>query len=400
MKKKLFKILSMLLILSMLTGCLTLLSGCYLKAGKPDESGYLLFYKNQDRKSYAVDLNDDCPEGAEVVIPDTFNGKPVTAIVEDGFSSGIAKLKSLSVPDSIQIVGRNAFAEQEDIFVKYGNSWYLGNENNPYVILVKTNELAYTGPEGLQVILADAFDETVSAAVLPKTVTYIDPHAFSACSYNNSVRDEDGNSQRYDGIGLIAIDEANEHYVSVDNVLYNKAQTRALYVGSATHPTEVKFSDTVEFVEPFALGVNPAGRFGSNEEVFYVASVSNPYFMLVSGGEQSEINPATRVLARGSLNRATAITVPASVVQIHPYAFSKNLETATVEVASGWFDADIYFEGKGYDLSVLGSQTKNKQIIYCKEGDYKKIARDWSEENGAYYALNNNNTEWRRYESK
>lgn len=80
----------------------------------------------------------------EIVIPETFNGKPVTAIVENAFK-GCKDLKKITIPATINSVADGAFAECGNLeFNEYDNALYLGNESNPHLILVKAKNANIT----------------------------------------------------------------------------------------------------------------------------------------------------------------------------------------------------------------------------------------------------------------
>ncbi|MBE6534120.1 MAG: leucine-rich repeat domain-containing protein [Ruminococcaceae bacterium] len=122
----------------------------------------------------------------EIIIPDTYDGKPVTSILDNAFNGG-TYLKKISIPDSITSVGENAFYGCEKLeYNEYDNALYLGNENNPYLILVKTKNSAITRctvNEKTVAICNNAFEgcsqlETLS---IPNTVKSIGSKAFYGC---------------------------------------------------------------------------------------------------------------------------------------------------------------------------------------------------------------------------
>lgn len=77
-----------------------------------NESGYSLEYElNKDGVSYAVTENDYDSyfnQPTEVVIPDTYNGLPVTQIGENAFSSQ-GKIEKIVLPEGITSIGAGAF---------------------------------------------------------------------------------------------------------------------------------------------------------------------------------------------------------------------------------------------------------------------------------------------------
>ncbi len=114
MKKALKRSLSVLLAITII------FSSAYVGFSEVDFSGIfsvevnaasdvdLLFELNEDGESYSVTgVCDETTEG-EIVIPATYNGKPVTSIGESAFSD-CKLLDSITIPDSVTSIGDYAF---------------------------------------------------------------------------------------------------------------------------------------------------------------------------------------------------------------------------------------------------------------------------------------------------
>ncbi|MBO5983110.1 MAG: leucine-rich repeat domain-containing protein [Clostridia bacterium] len=84
--------------------------------------GKFVFELNNDGDSYTLfDVNESFAD-VDVVIPETFNGKPVTIIDEYAFQE-CNTIQSVTIPDSIIGIGEGAFASCENLsFVKFGNN--------------------------------------------------------------------------------------------------------------------------------------------------------------------------------------------------------------------------------------------------------------------------------------
>lgn len=123
----------------------------------------------------------------EISIPETYNGKPVTTILDHAFDGAI-NLKKLTVPDSITNVGDNAFDGCDNLkYTEYENGRYLGSANNPYSIFVDTTSTAIASckiNENTKVIYNDAFSgcKNIMSITLPANVTSIGHRAFSGCT--------------------------------------------------------------------------------------------------------------------------------------------------------------------------------------------------------------------------
>ena len=122
----------------------------------------------------------------EIVIPAEYNGTPVTEILEDGFS-GCKNLKKITIPNTIKNIGDNAFAGCGELeYNKHDNALYLGNEENPYLILVKavnTTITRCTVNENAFAICDNAFAGCKNLTTIDiKNVKVIGSYAFKNCS--------------------------------------------------------------------------------------------------------------------------------------------------------------------------------------------------------------------------
>ena len=141
----------------------------YCLDGSIDKYGIVTYYEvtsegleftlNDDRESYSVTGIGTCTD-EEIVIPSTYSNLPVTSIADEAFSEcsrftsvvipnsvssigdraffGNQPLRNITIPDSIESIGYQAFYSCPYLqYNQYDNALYLGNEDNPYLVLVK-----------------------------------------------------------------------------------------------------------------------------------------------------------------------------------------------------------------------------------------------------------------------
>ena len=128
-----------------------------------------------------------CTSLTSVTIPDS-----VTSIGAYAFR-GCKSLTSVTIPDSVTSIGNYAFDGCDNLkYNEYGNAYYLGNVDNPYVVLVKaknTDITSVTIHENTRVIYYKAFYEcsSLTSVSIPDSVTSIGSSAFYECTSLTSV---------------------------------------------------------------------------------------------------------------------------------------------------------------------------------------------------------------------
>ena len=108
------------------------------------------------------------------------------------------KLTSISLPDGIVSVGRGAFNGCTSLkFNEYSDAYYLGNDTNPYLVLITAKsktKTTYVINGNCKVIGTDAFAELkyFPKITIPDAVIAINRAAFSKCSNLEYVKIGDG----------------------------------------------------------------------------------------------------------------------------------------------------------------------------------------------------------------
>lgn len=110
-----------------------------------------------------------------------------TKVIYDGAFSGQNELTNLTVPDSIEYICGDAFADCDKLkFAEYDNAYYLGSRTNPYVVAfaAKNKEIqSCVIHSRAKCIYDSAFyecNDLVSVAI-PQNITYIGNYAFADC---------------------------------------------------------------------------------------------------------------------------------------------------------------------------------------------------------------------------
>lgn len=171
---------------------------------------------------------------ANVVLPEVFNGKPVTRIGQDAFRA--SKIKSITIPKSYQIIDEEAFLSclklekviftGESSLIEIGNNAFWGNHSLTSVTIPKSvkriGELAFSNSSSLKEVSFEANSK----------LEEIGNSAFSGTNYLKTIKipksvKKIGSSvfSRNYELESINVENDNSFYSSFDGILYNKDQT-------------------------------------------------------------------------------------------------------------------------------------------------------------------------------
>ncbi len=145
------------------------------------------------------------------------------------------ELEVLSIPDSIETIDSANFEGCDNLkFNEYGGGYYLGNERNPYLVLVSAEEdvSAIEIKDGCKIVFANALanNESLSCVSFPKSlrsigfmafygcvslteldlpegIEYIDACAFSDCGFKRLLLPESLKYIGFDAFSLVSLEE-------------------------------------------------------------------------------------------------------------------------------------------------------------------------------------------------
>ena len=359
----------------------------------------LAFYLKDDG-TYAVGLG-TAKYLSKIIIPSTYRGKAVTEIAEFGFVTdyhGGEKnyLTEIVIPDSVKIIGENAFEEcnnllsvtipesvieigdgafencnklvevynlssldvssvfdyalvihtsleEESIFEKKGNFVLLNWEGECYLLAYIENDTETVAiPEGVTIICGEVFEgcTSITSITIPNSVTSIGRDAFYGCNSLESITipfvgaTKDGTENTYFGyiFGAYSYD-SNSYYVP--------ASLKTVIITGGTVIDENAFYGCANITSvTIPASVAKIGE-SAFEYCTSLASITIPYGVTSIGG-----------FAFFGCSSLKSITIPEGVSSIGDYAFSGCTGLTSIDVS----------EDNEYYKSIDGN-------IYSKNGE-------------------------------
>lgn len=344
------RILSLVLSLVMVLG-ITASTPVVSTAASVDD---LVFELNYRGESYCVA---DCNESASgtIVIPATYDGKPVTKIDRWAFSqcdnltsivvsAGIEEigygafsfcdnLQTVSLPDTVSVIGSNVFHYSKELtsinvdsgnpyFVSVGGVLYNKDKTNLICYPANKKDSSYTVPSTVEIIAQDAFAcaESLVFVTLPEGLKIISDSAFSDCESLISV------SIPY-GVTTIG-EKAFEQCGSLESVTISS---------SVADIGDMAFwlCDNLKYID---VDKNSSSFLSENGVLFDIDKTRLILYPAKKTGEAYTIPESVTVIENVAFHCAenlVSVTLPDSVTNIGKWAFSHCSSIESLDIPYG-----------------------------------------------------------------
>lgn len=297
----------------------------------------------------------------------------------DWFEAEMAR--SLSIPASVKSIDEDIFSHFKYlayVSVDKANESYVSVDGNLYD-KEKKRLIFYAGrkegktykiPDGIEVIEKYAFYNSINLEniIIPSSVTAgLDSHCFQCCEKVTSIH----------------VDEANEHYTSVEGSLYDKKIKKLIFYAGGKETKTYKIPDgvleieqnsffngrnleSIEFPTSFIGNINFYNLFRCDKLSNICVNINNKNYISLDGNLYDKEKKKLIFYAGGKTSNT--FVVPDTVSKIESKAFSngKNLENITVPASTTDIGFFAFHGTKWYE-----KQSKGFVIINDFLYDYK-----------------------------
>lgn len=343
----------------------------------------LNYKKNEDNNSYTVLGLKDSTEEEIVIIPEVYQGLPVTKIGSNAFSG--ESIKYLIMPDTIKVIEHDAFFNCLSLKnVKLSNS--------------------------LEIIGEQAFADCTNLMNIniAKSLKQIDANAFMLCmDMNNIFLDGDINDWMnvklvnnyshplgYSSGGVYSFDNENNEYIEITNIELPKDLERldTYNIAFFNNIQSIYIPKTINHIEK-----DPFSRYGNLQEVYYDGTMAdwckinfntmrdNPFYW----NKKAEMY----TLIDGNYQKMSVLDIPEGVTEVNKYAFAGfrfieriNIPKSLITInESGFYILsdcqDFYYAGTPEDWSNITFENGSanpigyfkNQYFLNENNEYQKI---------------------------
>ena len=249
----------------------------------------------------------ECVSLESIVIPEG-----VTLIGEAAFA-GCKNLESITIPSSVTTIGSSAFNGCNLTYNIYDNAKYLGNETNPYVVLVAAKSTSITSCKintNCKLIYSGAFSNCTSltSIVIPDSVTTIGSSAFYDCSSLTSVTIGDS-------VTTIGSSAFSYCYSLTSIVIPDSVTTIGSSAFNGCNLTSIVIPDSVTTIGEWAFC-----NCSNLKDVYYTGDIAGWCGISFGSGDANPMYYADNLYIDGKLVEGELV-IPDSVTSIGDYAF-------------------------------------------------------------------------------
>ncbi len=312
---------------------------CTVTDTQPDGALYLEYELNNDETGYIITGIGEF-SGNDLIILSGYNNKPVVSIGNWAFD-GCDKLE----------------------YTEYENGYYLGNENNPHLVLIEAKDRSITSctiNENTKIIADYAFSRcnSLTSITIPDSVTSIGSEAFCFCSSLTSVTIPDSVTE----IDYYAFRDCS-------------SLTSVYYTGTIDKWVSIDFDNA--FSNPLSNG---ADLYINNQKVTEVnittaTEIKEYAFSYCSSLESVTIGDSVTSIGYSAFigcSSLTSITIGDSVTSISWYAFYDCDKLEYTEYKNG------YYIGNENNPHLVLIKAKNTSITSCTINENTKFIADYA----------------------
>lgn len=309
----------------------------------------LLYTYDNATDGYIVSRNSDNSEWfnrmEEVYLPDLYDGKPVTVIGKEFFYNH-SNLTSIEIPNSVIRIESNAFYGCDNLqYTEYENAKYLGNEKNPYVVLVKVINADMTSVkinQATKVIYDNAYSACfrLTSVIMPDSVTSIGNYAFYQCDNLASITIPNGVTNigycAFSGCKSLTNIMIPNSVISIEDGTFTACYSLTSVTipssvtsigdyafSSCSSLTNITIPSDVTTIGDYAFKGCDNLQYNEYGKAKYLGNKQNPYVVCIKSINADitsiEINADTNVIYSDAFygcSRLKSITIPDSVMSI------------------------------------------------------------------------------------